>query len=245
MSDGQHQEGGAHLAVTAITGGTARVGSRQYLASEHLWNARRNARRCREREDALVAAGFQGVDMEQRSLAVASVLTSVAFLEALVNEVWQDAADSLPGQPNSRLTGIPEPAVARLRELWQSDRVERALSPLDKCRIALVCADKAALDQGQEPYQSVKALVELRNALVHFKPEIQWDTDVHRIEKVLGRRVSENPLPQGSPWFPNRVLGAGLAEFSPTVCVELASLWRQRLGLQRDFLSDFAAWPVP
>jgi hypothetical protein len=52
--------------------------------------------------------------MEQRSLCVSSVLASVAFLEALVNEVWQDAADTAADKDNQRLAGLSRPEVARL-----------------------------------------------------------------------------------------------------------------------------------
>jgi hypothetical protein len=73
--------------------------------------------------------------MEQRALAVSSVLASVAFLEALVNEVWQDASDTTPDANNQRLNGLTQGTVTRLRELWQSESVERSLGIHDKYRV--------------------------------------------------------------------------------------------------------------
>jgi len=39
--------------------GSPPVGVRQYLSAEHLWNAQHMAWRCRDRQDALAAAGFE------------------------------------------------------------------------------------------------------------------------------------------------------------------------------------------
>src|SRR5215211_7672198 len=98
--------------------------------------------------------------------------------------------------PNRHL-GLEMSALHRLRELWLSERVERSLTnPLDKYQIALVCADKAAIERGQEPYQSVDGIRLLRNALVHFKPETQWGDEVHKLKDRLAGKFDGNPLVQ-------------------------------------------------
>jgi hypothetical protein len=229
--------------------GTPRVGVRQYLSAEHLWNARHMAWRCRDRQDTLATAGFRGVDMQQRSFAVSSILAAWAFLEALVNEVWQDAVDAVSEQgqnlgPNRHL-GLQASAMLRLRELWQSDRVERSLGTLDKYQVALVCADKASIERGQEPYQSVDSIRMLRNALVHFKPELQWGDEVHVLKGRLVGKFEGNPLVQGEPWYPLQVLVAGCAEWCWQACLKFAETWWQRMELEYDFISVFAAWPDP
>jgi hypothetical protein len=243
---GQRLEGQATIRVPIVTSATVRVASRHYLASEHLWNAQHLARLCQEREDELVAQNADHPDMEQRSLCVSSVLASVAFLEALVNEVWQDAADTAADADNRRLAGLSRLEVTRLRELWQSEGVERNLSILDKYRVALVAADKPALDKGREPYGSVKVAVRLRNALVHFKPELQWHHEEHELEKALRGKFSENPLPiAGRPWYPHKALGAGCAQWAWQMGSAFAKEWWQQMGLERDFLVDFESWPEP
>jgi hypothetical protein len=239
----QHIEG--HALVGVVTFGAMRVGSRHYFATEHLWNARHLARLCQEREKVLVAQNADLPDMEQRSLAVSSVLASVAFLEALVNEVWQDAADTPADEANQRLAGLSAAAVARLRELWESERVEHSLSILDKYRVALVCADKPPLDTGRDPYASVGIAIRLRNALVHFKPQLQWHDEEHELEKRLKGKFNENPLPLGHPWYPNKALGAGLAEWAWRSCRDFANEWWRQIGLERDYLTDFESWPEP
>jgi hypothetical protein len=107
IDDEEHHEGQARPVISAISYGVGRVGSRHNVATQHLWNARHLARLCQERENELVAQNAYEPDMEQRSLCVSSVLASVAFLEALVNEVWQDAAYTPADEDNQRLAACP------------------------------------------------------------------------------------------------------------------------------------------
>jgi hypothetical protein len=100
--------------------GRPEVGIRQYFMSEHLWNARHMVGLCKERESALAAEGFRGIDRAVRSFALAAILESVAFVEAVVNSVWQDVADAEPGAgvSDARLAGLSDAAVRRMGELW-------------------------------------------------------------------------------------------------------------------------------
>jgi hypothetical protein len=97
----------------------------------------------KEHESDLVD-GFRGIDRAVGSFALAAILDSVAFLEALVNSVWQDAADVEPESttPNTRLDGLSDANIARMRGLWNTDRVERSLTVLEKYQVALTCADQ-------------------------------------------------------------------------------------------------------
>lgn len=207
------------------------AGVRSYFAAEHLSAARFMATQCRQREDQLVHDGFRGVDYPVRSYAVTSIMETVAFLEARVNEVWQGAADTEPGAQNARLDGLGSGTIALLRALWKSEQLERSLKILDKYDLALVCASKAELDKSRSPHQDVTPLIRLRNAFVHFKPELQWDNEVHNLKKQLKHRVPTNPLLDGSPWFPHQPLCAGVAEWAWNACARLVDEWEQQLGL--------------
>jgi hypothetical protein len=234
----------ASVVVPPVTYATVRVGSRHYFASTHLWNARHLARLCQEREKELVAQNAYEPDMQQRSHCVSALLASVAFLEALVNEVWQDAADTPADEDSQRLAGLSRPEVARLRGLWQTEGVER-MSILDKYGAALVAADKPGLDPGREPFGSVKVAIQLRNALMHFQPKLQWHDEQHKLEKALRGKFAENPLPILGTWYPHKALGAGCAQWAWSKCLDFAKEWWQLMGLERDFLVDFDSWPEP
>jgi hypothetical protein len=236
MSEPPVQPVGAAFSVAV--GLQASVSIRNYMASQHLWNARREAWLCRKREDTLLSQ--QSLDRPHRSHAITAVLSAVAFLEAIVNEVWQDAADSKPGEHTAYTDGIPNAALATMRELWNGkENAERMLSPLSKFQVALVCAGHQRMAIGAEPYQSVDVLIDLRNGLVHFKPHWWHDDGRGEAKFVAALRGKlaghENKQPIGEPWFPNKVLGAGCADWACSSVIAFARDWHGRMGLTFDF----------
>jgi hypothetical protein len=188
------------------------VGVRDYFTMEHLWNARHNSELCADREAELVAQRFRGIDRAVRGFALSAIFESVAFLEALVNSVWQDAADDdhSSGNRNLRLGELTDDAIARLRALWRNDRVERSLSVTDKYQVALTCVDQPPINLGEAPGQVVAAVIFFRNSLVHFKPKVQWTHEVHQLEQ----RLADNPLLNPNPWFPHHMLSASGADLA-------------------------------
>ena len=155
--------------------GIPRIGVRQYYEGEHLWNARLGAHLCRQREDELVAKGSHGpvVDYQLRAFAVMAIQESVAFTEARVNTVWQNAADRKEGKEagDPWLEGLTVESIVLLRELWKYGSVKR-LPLLEKFDAALRTARKPKIDKSRNSlYKDVEPLTWLRNALVHFTPE--------------------------------------------------------------------------
>jgi hypothetical protein len=84
----------------------------------------------------------------------------------------------------------------------------------------------------------VDALIRLRNDMVHFKPKLQWVDDVHKLEKMLRPRIGENPLFDGTPWFPHHVLTAGCAQWAYDKVREFAHLWWGQIGITWDLLAE-------
>jgi hypothetical protein len=89
-----------------LTGSQVGYTIRDYMAVHHLWAAQRWARMCDEAESKLVADGNNEMDFGHRSLAVAAIMSSVAFLEAFINEFYADAAS--PGAVTYRTEGLSE-----------------------------------------------------------------------------------------------------------------------------------------
>ncbi|MCJ0892902.1 hypothetical protein MTX35_11610 [Rhodococcus sp. ARC_M12] len=219
------------------------VASRHYLATQHLWTAQHAARLCGEVETALRKTQVGNV-VEHRSHAVTAVLSSVAYLECLVNQVFQDVADTEQGQPNSRTEGITEAAQSLMRTLWTDARLDTKLTVIDKYQLALLCVGKPRLETGRDPVQSAALLVRLRNELVHFKPEWHDHADEHRFERQLKNRFADSRLP-GDPWFPNKCLGAGCASWACDTASALAVEWWSRMGLTFDYSADMRDWANP
>ncbi|SPM34771.1 hypothetical protein BN000_01478 [Mycobacterium rhizamassiliense] len=224
-----------------VTMGVARVGVRDYFTMEHLWNARHMAQLCGRREAELVDVGFRGIDREVRAFALGAVLESVAFLEALVNSVWQDAEDDDPELPsrNPHLEGLSDESIGRLRQLWRNDRIERSLATLDKYQVALTCVDQPPMNLGEAPGQIVAHVIRFRNDLVHFKPKMQWSDEVSNLERGLRPRLSPNPLLTGNPWFPHHMLSASGANLAYEKSREFAENWWERMGFGWDTFKDF------
>jgi hypothetical protein len=185
----------------------------------------------KEIESDLVAKGQLGRSGPVQSFAVSAITESVAFLEALVNEIWQYAIDA-DAHSNPNLCGLEPTAIDLIRRLDSYGRLERWLSTLEKYDVVLACAGKPPLDVSRRPGQDFGLLVKLRNALSHYKPEMQWSNKVHRLEKQLSDLAPTNPLMQGTlPWFPDHPLCAGVAEWAWQRSREFTAAWQQSLGL--------------
>lgn len=140
-----------------------------------------------------------------RAYVTGAVTFSVAFLETSINEFYLQAAD----RDQTSLKGLTLDQLALLAELWSS--IERKSSVLDKFKIALVACGAVPFQTGQDPFQSVDALIGIRNALIHYRPEPSNDLQIHRkIEERVNGRFALNPFcGVGSLWFPHRCLGSG------------------------------------
>ena len=184
------------------------------LSDQHIRSARHFAALASELEDEGVERW--GGDRYERvkGYAIGAVLTSVAFLEARINEIFSHCGDlewshHLPASwPEGRRI------IGRLRP-----HIERK-SSLSKYEIALAACRASPWDRDKAPYAEAKLLVRLRNALTHYEPE--WVN----LERVDGRPVEQkqqhgleralrgqfDPMRgahEGQPYWPERCLGAG------------------------------------
>jgi len=124
--------------------------------------------------------------------AVACVLTAIASLEAYANEVFSDR-DTIFSAFSPKL----------LDNLWETYEQKPIL---EKFEFALLLLRKSNLDRGTSPYQDVKVLIDLRNALTHFKSEWENEADEHRkISDKLASKISPGPFFSTDPLlFPRR-----------------------------------------
>lgn len=90
-----------------LIGGQLTATVREYFTNQQLWIARREAWLCARREDALLASGNNDIDRLHRSHAITAISAAVAFLEALVSAIWQDASETEPGGHTPYTEGIP------------------------------------------------------------------------------------------------------------------------------------------
>jgi hypothetical protein len=214
--------------------------SRVYLSVGHLKNASHFARLTGEIEQH--TEFVWGTIKPHEAYAMSAVLSSVAFLEASVNELYADAAgDSVPSEILRSIgTGyameMPKDVRSILAILWTTERFRMTARTLEKFQVALKAAGQEQFDKGSQPYQDVALLIRLRNALIHFKPESRHHGDVPAdLERKLGGKFALNPLAPNDPllpFLPHKCLGYGCALWALKSSVAFTKDVFSRMGVK-------------
>jgi len=233
----------AHAALNVETGLTMSAESRHNLVQHHLWSAQHAARQCRDREEVLTKRNHRKPDLEQNCGAMVAVSSSVAFLEALVNEVYMDAADPRL-RSGGLLAGISDEAVKVMAEQWNATPSIERQKVLKKFKAALECAG-TTMDLGCEPAQSVGLLIDFRDTLMHYKPQWQGDNPEPLFAELRKRLPVNDRVAQCNPWFPHQALSADMAEWAWKTSLALAQQWWRDMGLVRESLPDLSHWKRP
>jgi hypothetical protein len=93
-----------------------------------------------------------------RTYGSACITSAAAALEALINELFIAPTEQL------------RPKIADFeKEFWGKKGIERKPA-LEKYQIALDMLGKPRLNEMSSPYVDAWALIEMRNALIHYKP---------------------------------------------------------------------------
>jgi hypothetical protein len=214
---------------------TARASLKTHFNVQHMVSAALFARKALEIETTHEQDLVSGEPYyAHRGYVTGAVLSAVASLEATINELFIDAQH---GDPNT-FKGADRMIPRLFAEYW--DEIEGARI-LTKYQMALILARKGKFDRGGSPYQEVDSLIQLRNALVHYKPE--WDTDqnAHRRiqERIESYRFELNPFTgPNDAFFPKKCLGHGCAEWAVNSGVAFINEFFDRLGLATIFAGE-------
>lgn len=181
---------------------------------------------------------------EHRACVMGAVLSSAAFLEAAINELFVDAVkheaedpELTPTDPPRPVDHLPRGARKLMAQMWPFD-VDR-LKILGKYDAALVLNGKPKMDASTRPPQDVDALVALRNNLVHYEPRdiaagLALNEETERMAKKLrDRGFAPNPFfaESGNPYYPDKALSHGCAKWAVDRSIEFADAFFSRLGI--------------
>jgi len=220
-------------AMITITGHIPGVAVRQYITVDHRWTALHAARLCGQLEPQLQT---NDPKVEHRSLAMTAIFFAGAFRDALVNEVILDVIEPPGGVPSARVAGLPIDTTT----ITAFKKVKKEPSTLGKYQQALAAAGKLPYTETRDPYKSALLLIRFRNHLVHFKPKTRDIHTDHEFEELFMKaKIVENQQDIGLPWFPNKALGAGLAQWACDSSWRFARSWWNRIGLRRSFDTAF------
>lgn len=209
---------------------------RQYLSISHLSAAALFSQRTTKLESVLTLGDSTSHDgiREHQACVVTSIMLSVAFLEASINELWADCSE---GFDPLRIEGLQNSEV--MGALWRKSPLKRS-TMLEKYELALELNARPALSRDTSPYQDVKLLIDLRNALVHYEPEtiFGFNDDYenrgteHKFKKKLRGKFEPNRLTgAGNPFYPDKVLGAGCARWAIASAVAFTDSFFEKLGI--------------
>ena len=151
-----------------------------------------------------------------------SVLSTVAFLESTINELYADAADDACPFTD----GKHEALLRTIGEKWQNEKNFDRAPMISKYQRILTIAGTSAFDENDQVFANVRMLIGIRNHLMHYKRE--WvvirergvaatgeETTADKFEKILRKKFAANPLAaKNMPFFPDQCLGHGCAEWA-------------------------------
>jgi hypothetical protein len=214
--------------------------SREYLSISIIVGAAKFARDAKLIEDGgqpITNEYLQANRLPHRATVVASIIAATSCLEASINELFCDA-----GQPNlSTLSSVASHRRELMASMWDIGVPRTArYSILEKYEIALYLVKRRRLDNGRNPAQDVKCLVELRNALIHYEPEWQANvndspnTATHIEKRFKSKKIPSNKLTLGNhtPFYPDLLLGHGCAKWSVKVAVSFIDWFCKELGIR-------------
>ncbi len=160
--------------------------------------------------------------------AAATVMMSAAGLEAYANEFFQDHLELFSGG------GSGGTAVS-----WAKYQNKR---PLEKYEFTLDRLAREPIDQATTVYQDTAALIKLRNALTHFKPE--WEDERVAHAKVAadlqGRFENSRFFPAPQPLFPRAWVSHSCTSWAVRCVVAFIMEFDRRAGLGAGRLAPFA-----
>jgi hypothetical protein len=203
------------------------VGVAHLLSDTFQVGARICAHRALGIEERYDSPGGAGVDVsnEHRSSVMLSIISSVAFLESIVNELLGLNHDRLVEvlKPDSNTASWnPAPEAALKMATWWADGGARA-STADKYSALYLCCSRE-FDAGANPAQAAFDVIELRDSLIHYRPH--WNSQngtLHRLEQRLrSRKLARNPLVLGDTW-PLSYLSAATAFWALDATTALAA----------------------
>ncbi len=220
------------------------------LSIQYIQSAALYARLCYEVENrhkpyipnSLPPEEFDELLAEHDAHAISSIFAAVAFLESTINKFFLDAVGQIEEMVNkfSVDTKISEDGITHkqleskttqllLNEMIKSWVREKDVGPVhEKFDNILGSFGKEKFNRGDYPFQDIALLVNLRNALVHYKPEwvtvytdrpLPEEVDNKKLEQLRKKHIPRSPFIPGTErqFFPKQCLSHGHAKWAVNV----------------------------
>lgn len=168
-----------------------------------------------------------------------SILSSVAFLESTINELYYDAADGTFLSPDE----VKEAVFRTIAGGWKNEKNFDRAPLITKYQKILEITGRGPFQDTDPAFANVRHLIEIRNFLLHYRREwvvLSKDRRTGRngatrsaaFERLLKHAFRENPLAgRNRPFFPDRCLGHGCAEWAVINSLILTGEFFSRLNI--------------
>lgn len=228
---------------------SATLRTRTNFAVQHMLAAARFARMSGDVEADHAGEPSDPFFEEIISYVSATVLTSGAGLEAYINELFIDA-DVFFSEYRQGTSG----------DLWDILWTEVERRPtLEKYELALDLKKQARFAKEDKSsslfsaYKSACILIEVRNSLIHFKP--QWDDEEkshqHIAAQLLRENVQTSPFTGSTPIFPTEFMSHDMAKWAVKTSWQFTEAFSQKSGLKNKYAEvidrlnpGYPTWPL-
>jgi hypothetical protein len=165
-----------------------------------------------------------------RSYASGCIMSATASLEALINELFI--------APNGGL----RPKLSNFDDAFWSRRGIERKSILEKYQFALDMLKKPKFVADDSSYLNAKALIDLRNALVHYKAP--WDLErqqTSELKEMLKGKYETSPfvLDEGADFATMKSMSAGAARWVIATVVDFVAAFDARTKLDDKKMQAF------
>ena len=183
---------------------------RVYYSSHHLWAAEHLLGEADIIEQA--HTGRSVFDIKHRAYVTNSIISSINFLEAAINEILRDCAEV----HMSYIKSIPSDKIKVLAVYWsQTEDNTNFQSTLEKYQTVYNVITSNNLDKSKNPYQDVALVIKLRNMIIHYKPRTLGHEDPSKFINAIKGKFVECKIykDSGNPYFPDKCLGVDCSKW--------------------------------
>ncbi|MGA2161638.1 MAG: hypothetical protein ABSG28_05510 [Methanoregula sp.] len=192
-----------------------------------------------EKEYAKTGTLSAELRLRHEAFVLNALFSSVAFLESTINELWSDAADNAYFFSDER----NEALFQAVGEKWKNENYFDRTPLPNKYQKILEIGEKPLFDENDQVFSGMRDLIGIRNYLMHYRrewvvirtdrtPGYHVETHAEKFERLLKNRFGENPLaPKNLPFFPDRCLGHGCAEWAVTTSLSFTDRFFRNLDL--------------
>ena len=200
----------------------ATASMRMQFAMHHLAGALVFSRQVCDIEAQHLGEPWGGTFYEEMSgPAIAVIMMTVAGMESYLNELFADSATHFSSS---------------MLPIWKKGAKDFDRKPLlDKADWFLLLRSKQKINRNESLIHDVEALVTLRNALVHFKPE--WDNELDRHKSVSkqleGRFVRSSWMASEPGVFPKAWITGGCTTWAVNTAIKFVDHIADCSGIEK------------